>query len=301
MAISRTDCGDLSACTPSITRRSSDGLGLHWLYGDHDEAPPEALRTAVAGHRVLSALGGPHTLAHQRLLDLSPGTLYGIDPRPRAGVERHITQQWQTQLEQQGLLLPKCVHQRPTTRGLGVPESLRARGRALLASTQPALAARPALVGSDAATPSHLVLHPGSGGVAKCWPLTNFVALARRVQTSGVIPVFVFGPVEAERWAVDALLRLQAEFRVVYTPTPDDLVALLAGATAFIGNDAGPAHLAALLGTPTTVIFGPSSPNVWRPMGPSVQVFAGNPEQAADWGIDADTILATLNPLTSDL
>lgn len=293
--ISRVDCGDLSTCTPAIQRRSSDGLGLHWLYGEHDESPPPALRAAVAGCRVLSALGGPHTLAHQRLLDLSPAVLYGIDPRPRAGVERHITQQWQTQIEQQGLLLPKCVHQRPAARGLGVPESLRTRGRVLLAAAQPpAMATQPARAASEAAAAPHVVLHPGSGGVAKCWPLANLVALARQVHAAGAVPVFVLGPVEAERWTVDALLRLQAEFRVVYTPAPDDLVAMLAGAAAFVGNDAGPAHLAALLGTPTTVLFGPTAPGIWRPLGARVQVLVGNPEQVADWGLNGVAVAESL-------
>ncbi len=43
------------------------------------------------------------------------------------------------------------------------------------------------------------------------------------------------------------------------------LIALIAGARMFVGNDAGPAHLAAAAGTPAAIIFGSSSSVHWRP------------------------------------
>jgi ADP-heptose:LPS heptosyltransferase len=41
-----------------------------------------------------------------------------------------------------------------------------------------------------------------------------------------------------------------------------------------IGNDSGISHLAAALGTPVLSLFGPTSPEVWRPLGPKVSVLA---------------------------
>jgi hypothetical protein len=216
-AFSRIDPGDLSSCRPRITRRSAEGLDLHWLFGDHDNPPPDQLRAAIAGRHVLSALAGTHTIVHHRLQELEPAALYSIDPRPRDGVERHITQQWQTQLEAQGLLLPKCIHQRPDQRTLGVPDTLRDRGRARL----------------DIAGCKHesMLMHPGSGGEPKRWPLKCFLELARVVNS-------------------------------------------------------GPAHLAAILGTPTIAIFGTTSPQVWHPLGASVQTIAGDPTISNNWGLD---------------
>ena len=40
----------------------------------------------------------------------------------------------------------------------------------------------------------------------------------------------------------------------------------------YLGNDSGISHLAAMLGVPTTVLFGPSDPAIWRPLGSSVEI-----------------------------
>ena len=53
-----------------------------------------------------------------------------------------------------------------------------------------------------------------------------------------------------------------------------ELVALLRGAELFVGNDSGPMHLAAALGTPTVGIFGSSSPIWTGPRGARATVVA---------------------------
>jgi ADP-heptose:LPS heptosyltransferase len=44
-----------------------------------------------------------------------------------------------------------------------------------------------------------------------------------------------------------------------------ELIALVSRARLFIGNDSGPAHIAAAAGRPAVVIFGSSDSNTWRP------------------------------------
>jgi ADP-heptose:LPS heptosyltransferase len=44
-----------------------------------------------------------------------------------------------------------------------------------------------------------------------------------------------------------------------------ELIALIAGARLFLGNDSGPAHLATACGRPVVVIFGSSDSVTWRP------------------------------------
>ena len=46
-----------------------------------------------------------------------------------------------------------------------------------------------------------------------------------------------------------------------------ELVWLLARADLFLGNDSGPGHLAAAVGTPTVSVFGPQDPSVFTPFG----------------------------------
>lgn len=52
-------------------------------------------------------------------------------------------------------------------------------------------------------------------------------------------------------------------------PTIRLLFALLAEAHLFLGNDSGPAHMAAAVGTPTCVLFSDASTAVWRTLGPN--------------------------------
>ncbi len=52
----------------------------------------------------------------------------------------------------------------------------------------------------------------------------------------------------------------------------EDLAAHLAGCQAYAGNDSGVSHLAGLCGAHSVVLFGPTSPTVWRPLGPHVYV-----------------------------
>jgi len=50
--------------------------------------------------------------------------------------------------------------------------------------------------------------------------------------------------------------------------------ALLSKAAVFIGNDSGPAHIAAAFGVPSVVLFGPSNPAIWGPWRTESQVIA---------------------------
>jgi ADP-heptose:LPS heptosyltransferase len=149
-----------------------------------------------------------------------------------------------------------------------------------------------------------VLIHPGSGGRAKCWPLACFIEMARQLRSSAGgertdpsrerkrAVVFLVGPVERETWAPSELTALRDEFRVLCCPEPDELVVLLAAAAVVVGNDGGPGHLAALLGRPTVTIFGPTSPTVWRPLGPRSQVLVGDPEtHPDDWGIAPEQVV----------
>jgi ADP-heptose:LPS heptosyltransferase len=50
----------------------------------------------------------------------------------------------------------------------------------------------------------------------------------------------------------------------------DTLADTIRPARLFVGADTGPTHLAAALGVPTVALFGPTDPDRWGPIGPSV-------------------------------
>jgi heptosyltransferase-3 len=113
-----------------------------------------------------------------------------------------------------------------------------------------------------------VLLHPGSGSVAKNWPAVRFAevisALDRPVRLIvGEADTEV--ATEVERRVGRALPRLEH-------PPLDELASRLAGCRVYLGNDSGVSHLAGLCGARSVVLFGPTPPTVWRPLGPYVQV-----------------------------
>ena len=112
------------------------------------------------------------------------------------------------------------------------------------------------------------MLHPGAGSYRKRWPMTNFFEVEAVLKSDGLEPEFILGPAEED--LEDGLLHPE---RTVHALTDLlDLVDLLKSAGGFIGNDSGPSHLAAFLGLPATVIFGPADFKRWTPLGRYVEI-----------------------------
>jgi ADP-heptose:LPS heptosyltransferase len=116
--------------------------------------------------------------------------------------------------------------------------------------------------------PRKILLHPGAGSIRKRWPVSGFFQVVIALEKAGLKPEFILGP--AEKNLTDAL---QDSGRPVHLlDSLPELVVLLKSAGGYIGNDSGASHLAAYLGLPTTVIFGPADPQRWAPVGRAVQI-----------------------------
>lgn len=107
--------------------------------------------------------------------------------------------------------------------------------------------------------PSRVVIHPFASSPDKTWPADRFVEIAKHLPN----PIFLAGP-------TDDL----TPFRDFETSRDSLRVAknLIAGASLFIGNDSGPAHIAAAFGIPVVVLFGPSDSVAWAPWRTESQV-----------------------------
>jgi ADP-heptose:LPS heptosyltransferase len=101
-----------------------------------------------------------------------------------------------------------------------------------------------------------VVLHPGASAPSRRYPIEGFARVVRAlVQEHGVRVVLTGGPAETEAVAD---LQFAAGPRAVPFTGPLDLAhlaALLAVAPVFIGNNSGPAHLAASVGTPVVDLY----------------------------------------------
>ena len=126
-----------------------------------------------------------------------------------------------------------------------------------------------------ASEPPALLIHPGSGSPSKNWPAANWAALLRL--WLGANPGGFCGVIggESDEGPLKFLREeFESERRVLFPPVPrlPVLAALLAWAGKFAGHDSGISHLAAAAGARCALIFGPTDPEVWAPLGPHVRV-----------------------------
>lgn len=176
-----------------------------------------------------------------RLAEIVRGRAIVYDPRPKGGV--HIVEHLLTPLRRMGIPTSDPMPRiRPAVDELAhAGEILKEHGLA-----SPLIA-----------------IHPGSGGRDKCWPLTSYFELAHRLATRGAGVMAVCGPVER-----DVVDELPAHLPCLVPRDLRSLAALLHAADLFIGNDSGPGHIAAAVGTPTLTLFGPTDVETWAPRHP---------------------------------
>jgi hypothetical protein len=119
-----------------------------------------------------------------------------------------------------------------------------------------------------------VVIQPGSGSDSKCWHLDNFLAIAKKLRGEGINVVFLLGPAELERFDSATKQRINSAGKSLSDLSLTEVVGLLSCTSRFIGNDSGITHLAAGMGTRTVVLFGPTNPKTYRPIGPAVTILA---------------------------
>ena len=110
-------------------------------------------------------------------------------------------------------------------------------------------------------------VHPGSRWLFKCWPAERMAALLDQLAASGHRLVLTGAPEANERAMIE---QIKDRLRV---PVVDlsgqlslkELAALTGRAKLFVGVDSAPMHMAAAMGTPVVVLFGPSGEKEWGP------------------------------------
>lgn len=125
--------------------------------------------------------------------------------------------------------------------------------------------------GTPGETGPLLVVAPVAASADKTWASENWAVLVRRLLQRPEMTgwrVAVIAAAEERPGAQPALLA--AGDRGVDAIGRLDLpacVALLERASLFIGNDSGLGHMAAAVGAPTLILFGPTDANLYRPWG----------------------------------
>jgi heptosyltransferase-1 len=112
----------------------------------------------------------------------------------------------------------------------------------------------------------YAVFVPTSAREDKCWPLERFAALADKVSKDFGLSIIATGSA-SEKDIVEKLKNLAkvpiANF--AGATSISELAALLKSARLVVSNDTGPGHIAAALGVPVVMLFGPTNPTRVHP------------------------------------
>jgi heptosyltransferase-2 len=119
-----------------------------------------------------------------------------------------------------------------------------------------------------------VALAPGAAfGPAKEWPVDHYAALVDLLAARDVESVLVGAPAERARCLEVAGACRAGALVAAGETSVGELVALLALADGFAGNDSGAMHVAGALGRPTVGLFGSTSPERTSPLGARTRVF----------------------------
>jgi hypothetical protein len=118
-----------------------------------------------------------------------------------------------------------------------------------------------------------VAIHPGSGSPAKNWPDERWLELVAQLDGPFLL---VLGEAERKRWTGAMVGRFRSAARATVEVADSlalpELAVALARCRLFFGHDSGVSHLAAALGTPCALLFGPTEPSMWAPPGAHVHV-----------------------------
>jgi len=126
-----------------------------------------------------------------------------------------------------------------------------------------------------------VALVPGSiNSRAKRWSAESYAALADRLIESKR-QVVLIGSANEVDVSTEVTTRMQQRPIVLTGKTSlDQITSLLSLVDLIVTNDTGPAHIAAALGRPTLVIFGPTNPLTTRPFAPEAEILRHPPDCA---------------------
>jgi heptosyltransferase-3 len=120
-----------------------------------------------------------------------------------------------------------------------------------------------------------VAIHPGSGSPRKNWPFERWTELMARLEKPILL---VLGEAEMERWSAPSLARFSStaskQIEIANNLPLSELAAAVTRCRLFLGHDSGVSHLAAAVGTPCVLLFGPTDPTMWAPPGDRVRVLS---------------------------
>lgn len=105
------------------------------------------------------------------------------------------------------------------------------------------------------------LIHPGSGGLKKVWPLEHFFKLEEMLSKIGINCLYLLG--ESEERLIDKMKGRDFFYNLSFKK----VCFLLTYALTYLGCDSGISHLAGIMNTKGVALFGESSEKIYKPWG----------------------------------
>jgi heptosyltransferase-3 len=123
----------------------------------------------------------------------------------------------------------------------------------------------------------YAVLHVSPKFAYKTWSVAGWVALGRWLAEQGLVVVVAGGASDQRAYSEQVVARLPDTKNLVGRLSLPALGYLLSRAAVYIGTDTAVSHMAAAVGAPTVVLFGPSNPVKWGPWPKDLPITAQSP------------------------
>jgi heptosyltransferase-3 len=252
--------------------RSMESVDLHRLFTEtkgFDLADGDALISIFANYAwIVTFLGEPDSDFEQNLIFTAncshSAEVITLSIKPSEKFSAHITDFYIQQFIAQSGLSLGSWHVRKANRLIKATKADINRGMELLEEMKIDFSEKV------------VVIQPGSGGSHKRCHLGNFLAVAKALVSEGIEVIFLLGPAESEQFSNASIKKISSVAKYLTDLSLTAVLGLLSCADGFLGNDSGITHLAAALGVRTLAVFGPTNPDVYRPIGPAVTVFTGD-------------------------
>jgi len=125
---------------------------------------------------------------------------------------------------------------------------------------------------------SFVIFHPGSARIEKFWEAERWAELINHFSERGFICVLTGGPAEMEQTHIAAIKGRLGRPLIDLSGRVDllTLTAIIEKAQLLVGVDSAPTHLAAAMGTPQVILYGPTNPFHWRPRETPAVILGGD-------------------------
>ncbi len=121
--------------------------------------------------------------------------------------------------------------------------------------------------------PPLVAMHMGATRPAKLWPPERYEAVATHLQTDACATLLLLGgPEDRDQAEAFSAALPRPALVLAGEATLPQTAAVLAQCRLFVGNDSGPAHIAAAVGCPVVALFGPTDSRYYRPWGDHCRV-----------------------------